>query len=401
LHSSAEIILEEIRYDRDFITKGDFYIFGKNKMPSDISIISLKLASQIIRAIKTSSPDVIIPGHADNWLGSAIFRIAEQLAIPSGFALEIFYKSKKAVIIDSSTYNNSKLKIGEIPPSFPFTRTDAEAKALLPNHERHTFKGAKLEQTQFLRSLVAVLKSELKNLRELRWRRDNKLERWMLVDQVLPGVNFTRLILTKVRATYVSKRFPESEIDGIKQGTKPVCIVMLHMAPEAANLAFCKDYVNQLFFVEELKTYFGEHVDIFVKDHPYQQLGLRKISFYKKITQLTNGFIFRDSTFTELMNSRQNVYFATLHGSVTFHCAENRVTCIIGNQESFHRNLPYIVPLENLPQIDEFMSVDYLNAAKDSFNAHLLLNFLESQGQVVDYGDDVSGQMELAKKLMN
>ena len=402
LHVAAEIVLEEIRYDRDFITKGDFYIFGKNKLPQNINKIALELAAQILNIIKVSSPDVIIPGHADNWLGSSIFRIAEHLSIPVGFALEIFYKSKKAVVIDSFTYNNTAQKIGDMKlfPSKYHTNDEINPKEILSNHERHTFEGARIEQLAWIKSLIALIKSELKNFSELRWRKNNQLERWMLVDQVLPGVNLCRAVAQKVRENFVRVKFREIEISSIKQQGKPVCIVMLHMAPEAANLAFCKEYVNQLYFVEKLKKYFGDHVDLFVKEHPYQQLGLRKISFYKKVAALTNGFISRETGFRDLIKLRHKVYFATLHGSVTFHCSENKVICIVANEESFHRNLPYVISLKELPDISDFFTLDNLTYNEDSFSTLSLLSFLEDQGQVVDYLDDVSGQMELARKLM-
>ncbi len=402
LHLAAEIILEEIRYDRDFITKGDFYIFGKNKLPHNINNISLEIAAQILNVIKLSSPDVIIPGHADNWLGSSIFRIAEHLSIPAGFALEIFYKSKKAVVIDSFTYNNTAQKIGDMKlfsAGFP-TNDELNHKGILSNHERHTFEGARIEKLAWQKSLIALIKSELKNFSELRWRRKNQLERWMLVDQVLPGVNLCRAALRKAKEIYIRVKFREIEVSGIKQQGKPVCIVMLHMAPEAANLAFCKEYVNQLYFVEKLKKYFGDYVDLFVKEHPYQQLGLRKISFYKNLEALTKGFIFRETGFTDLIKLRHKVYFATLHGSVTFHCSENKVICIVGNEESFHKNLPYVFSLEELPDISDFLTWDNLMDNDDSFSTLTLLSFLEDQGQVVEYLDDVSGQMELARRLM-
>lgn len=400
--SISKILKEEIHFDRDFISDADFYTFGKNQLPRNLEVIEKELAAYLLWVIRETKPDVIIPGHSDNWIGCALFRIAELLSIPAGFALETFYMSGKALIINDFSYNNKTAPIERIISD----RKNIDRKSieiddgLLTENEKRHLKKELIEKKSPLGILSDLLKSELKFFEEWNWRRKNNLQRWMLVDQLMPGVNTTRFALRVFKRVYLSRRYPNLDTRKISVGEKPLCVVMLHMSPEAAQLAFCRDFVDQAVFVERLNTYFGGQVEMIIKEHPMQDLGNRKISMYRRISRLTIGFSPTNLTFAELLRLREVVFIATLHGSVTFHCAENAVTCILGSQHSFHKNLPFCVTLSSLPPFASFFSQMQGLEPKFKFSTAELWQSLENLGHVVDYVEDIGGQLELGRKLL-
>ncbi len=400
--SISKIIREEMHFDRDFISEADFYTFGKNQLPRNLEIIEKDLAAYLLWVISETKPDVIIPGHPDNWIGCALFRIAEVLSIPAGFALETFYMSRKALIINDFSYNNKSAPIGKIISDRKYVDSksiNTDSSLLIANEKTH-LKKALIEKKSPQIILRDLLKSELKFIKEWNWRRKNNLQRWMLVDQLMPGVNTIRFALTSCKRVYLSLRYPFFDVRKLSFGAKPLCVVMLHMSPEAAQLAFCRDFVDQAVFVERLNAYFGDQVEIIIKEHPMQEIGQRKLSMYRRISQLTIGFLPTNLGFAELLRLRKVVFIATLHGSVTFHCAENAVTCIIGAEHSFHKNLPFCITLNSLPPLTSFFAQLQGLEPKSKFSTAELWKSLENLGQVVDYAEDVGGQLELGGKLL-
>ncbi len=400
--SISRILKEELHFDRDFISEADFYTFGKNQLPRNLEVIEKDLAAYLLWVISETKPDVIIPGHSDNWIGCALFRIAEVLSIPAGFALETFYMSGKALIINDFSYNNKTAPIEKIISDrkyFDSKSIKNDSSPLIANEKSH-LKKVLLEKKSPHRILRDLLKSELKFFEEWNWRRKNNLQRWMLVDQLMPGVNTTRFALRVCKRAYLSRRYPFLDARRLGVGEKPLCVVMLHMSPEAAQLAFCRDFVDQAVFVERLSAYFGDQVEMIIKEHPMQDLGQRKISMYRRISRLTIGFLSSNLSFAELLRLRKVVFIATLHGSVTFHCAENAVTCIIGSEHSFHKNLPFCITLNSLPPFASFFSQLQSLGLKSNFSTAELWKSLENLGYVVDYAEDIGGQLELGRKLL-
>lgn len=399
LETLADIIGEELNFDRDFLTHGDFSLIGRNSSPKNLALESRFIASKIAEVIETVNPVAIVPGHPDNWLSSAMFRIAKTYGIPTGFALETFYGSRKALIIDDFSYNNSKVPIGlfESKIANKLVETSGSESILEANEHFHLSFG-NIPAKSFYTYLRNLAVTEAKSVFEIFWRTQRGLERWMLVDQVLPGVNTLRFIQRNLFSRVRKLRyFKELDLPDSKNGRKKG-IVFLHLSPEAAQLTFCREYVNQVEFVKRIISMFGREVDIYVKEHPLQEIGYRSKNFYKELIEAGAQLIPINSNFNEISQLPGLKFIATLHGTVAFHCAENKIFCVLGEEKSFHKNLPYTKTLSTLNK-NEILFPD--TTVPIEFSVNEMWEFLEKSGVVIDYRNDISGQLQLARVLVD
>jgi hypothetical protein len=356
------------------------------------------IALRIAEIIETVEPVTIIPGHPDNWLSSAMFRIANLYGIPTGFALETFYGSGKALIIDDFSYNNSRVQIGLVESNLADTIVkNSVAESILNSNENFHLGYRNFWLKNFLINLRNLPLSEIKSVLEIFWRRQRGFKRWMLVDQVLPGVNTLRFIQRNLFSLFRKLKYFENLKLPDSMNRREKCIVFLHLSPEAAQLAFCREFVNQIEFVKRIVAILGQEVDVYIKEHPFQEIGYRNRNFYKELIKLGAKFVPLNSNFREISQVPGLKFIATLHGTVAFHCAENKISCILGDDKSFHKNLPYTTTINIL----EGNTVVSDTAEPIEFSVNKMWELLEKSGVVIDYRDDLSGQMQLARVLVN
>jgi len=396
----AKIFKNEINFDRDFIKYGGFGFIGRNKLPSNLHEISTHISTKIVHLLIELKPTCILTGHCDNWIGTMMFRVGEMFNIPTGFALETFVDSGKALVIDRFSYNNSRMKP---TPKF-FSNLSSTQRAIPPAHsmleqnEKSHLSGEMFEKKNRIAQFRDLVMSEIKAPREFFWRIKNGYARWMLVDQVLPGVNLLRSIqsnFNRIINYFFYRMFTSKNLKNIN---KPICIVMLHMEPEAAQLAFAREFIDQLKFVEQLNQLLGDTFDIYAKEHPGQDLGLRKLNFYWRLRAQTKGFISRETGFLEMAESSEQVTFATLHGTVAYLCAENKKVCILGSDHSYHGKIPGSIHFSELVDSRDLLQrMIELNASISSFGTTMLWDEWDKEGLIVEYPSDTVGQLKLIK----
>ena len=389
---------EEIIFDRKFYRNKGLKLPNFQKPPSDLELMQISLRiSQIISRV---SPSYIGLGHPDNWIGNLIGRIADDLCIPNGYAYELsiinnlffnsYGHSNNHPNIDSRYFTN--FNDGPIIPLKAINRSISRKDPRVYGSNPKLFFG----------KCKDILQREWHAFKLLLKRKKAGTGLWQYADHWLPILSLLKFWSIKILGFWTRYRLRRWEHVGWNKfvnSKKPRCLVFLHAEPEAAVLFFGRKLGNQAEFIKLIRERLGTGFEIYVKEHPDQNLMLRSYNYLREIKNLATGFVPREINISSLV--REIELIATLQGTIAIEAAEIGIAVILGVDQTWISNLPSVLELTNpdFPELLQGMleNTHSLNLNGIDFNFEQFLPRMLSDLVLVTAGEDIEAQVKVAR----
>jgi hypothetical protein len=389
---------EEIMFDRKFYRNETLRLPNFQKPPSDFELMQISI--RISQIMSTVSPSYIGLGHPDNWIGTLIGRIADDLCIPNGYAFELSILNN--LFFNSFGYSNNNPLI--VPSYFTNINDDpiVPVPAIELSMNRKDPKVYTSNRKPYVQRFTDITQREWHAFKLLLMRKRVGNSPWQYADHWFPILSLLKFWSMKMLGFWNRYQLRSWEQMGwIKfvNSTKPRCLVFLHAEPEAATLFFGRKLGTQAGFIKLLTQRLGNDFEIFVKEHPDQNLMLRRHNFLKEIKGLSAGFLPRELKLSLL--AKEVELIATLQGSVAIEAAEIGSVVVLGVDNTWISKLPNVVELTspNLPKLLQSLSEKTCPLLPDgnTFNLEQFLSPMLSDSVLIAASGDVEAQIKVAR----
>lgn len=398
LSSWTDWAKEEIMFDRKFYRKQGLRLPNFQKPPSDLELIQIPL--RIFQIISHVSPSYIGLGHPDNWLGNLIGRIAEDLCIPNGYAYELSVMSN--LFFNSYGHSNNH------PNLDPRYFTDFNNEPIIPLQAINRSISRKDPRVYgpyrklFFERCKDIAQREWDAFKLLLKRKKAGTGLWQFSNHWFPILSLLKFWSIKISGLWTRhrlRRWEQIGWDRFVNSKLPRCVVFLHAEPEAAVLFFGRKLGNQAGFIKLIRERLGADFEIYVKEHPDQNLMLRSYNYLREIKNLSSGFIPREIKLSRLVGEVDLI--ATLQGTIVIEAAENGIVVILGDDQSWISNLPNVLQLtnQNFTELLQGM-LEKTNGKKldgNNFNFEQILSRMLSDSVLVTAGEDIEAQVKVAR----
>jgi hypothetical protein len=389
---------EEIMFDRKFYRDKSLILPNFQKPPSDLELMQISI--RISQIMSTLSPSYIGLGHPDNWISTLTGRIADDLCIPNGYAFELSILNNYFFNSYGHSNNNPHLN-----PRY-FTNINDDPIVPLPAIElsmsRKDPRAYPSNRKPYVQRFMDIMQREWHAFKILLRRKKDGTGSWQYANYWTPILSQLKLWSMKIMGfwnRYQLRSWEQIGWDKFVNSTKARCLVFLHAEPEAATLFFGRKLGDQAGFIMLLRKRLGTDFEIFVKEHPDQNLMLRSYNFLKEIKGLSAGFLPREMKLSLL--AKEVELIATLQGSITIEAAEIGSVVVLGVDKTWLSNLPNVVELTNpnFPELLQGSSEKTCRLLPDGniFNLEQSLSRMLSDSVLIAASEDVEAQIKVAR----
>lgn len=352
----ANILREEISYDRQFITESDF-LKGETFSTHDIDFD--EIVSRMISIIEYVNPKYVMLGHPDNWIATTMARICEIKKIPCGYALEILPSSNLFFSSFGLALNNPRIRnirgIESTNTIDGYSKQEFPLENLLVGRIRQSLR----ENTGFFSRITLTVSRLVKKEISLfvllvadNW---STKERWKYIyrprfifDSFYRGKRFVNYVFTQLYLRHLEKR-------GVKcfgsLTSENRISIFLHSGPEAAQLWYGRNYVNQIALADKVARDVRDKRVIFIKEHPAQDLRFRDITFYRELSK--RGYCFIPREYSLSKDFEESDFIISINGSVALEAAFRGISCFLADEDHWYTLFPSVFPLSHILEILE------------------------------------------------
>jgi len=335
----------------------DYSSFRKTQRYSDLTLDEVyRVVTPYINALDylvRERVDLVIEGLADNFMTSVAGKIANHYHKKFVMAYMYYWWGNGLLMVDRTDQTSS---IVDKEYQYYLERQEQLDRAMLDS-----FYGRQVLQPFFpnnytLRSRIAQLFNRYHSYEPLSFRN------WIL----------RRLawMLSKLRI----KLFIPFER---KLKPEPFILFPLHVTPEATLLGGAPELADQFSLIKNLSMNLPAGVFLYVKEHPYQQMGLGlDYSFYKRLQSLPNVRLYSASVSAESMYCNSNCLAVTvITGTVGLEAAIKKKPVFIFGRPIYHAAECFVKPKD----WDEFFLIIKTIMNKEySFNEAALYAMLQA-----------------------
>ena len=329
-HISSESLLEFHDYEEKPEYSKFFYYFFQDRFINDMSELDAyvaidtnieeiwdafyRMVSFALRVLNKFKPDIIYCGAPDNYFSNLFISFAEEKSIKY-FWLEKSYHINGYTFFSKRGYSNDIFQKEIIYKPNKCENPENLFVKDVYNNGIISFKEKDIAK-RIIENLEYIMKNHIfSNL--------SKKDRLLIPYYSEYHLNFMNKIKRMFnRISYkIFIKHKEITIDELKRCSAKYKFVLfaLHYQPEAATLSLQPLYNDQYYLLKLIGDLLPPKYILLVKEHPLQDIGLRKRNFYKSIVNKRNVFIINKNTQTSKLIEELNIEkLITIGGTVGF-----------------------------------------------------------------------------------
>jgi hypothetical protein len=329
-HISSESLLEFHDYEEKPEYSKFFYYFFQDRFINDMSELDAyvaigtnieeiwdafyRMVGFALKVLNKFKPDIIYCGAPDNYFSNLFISFAEERGIKY-FWLEKSYHVSGYTFFSKREYSNDIFRKGTICKPNGSKNLENLFVSDVYNNSNISFK-----EKDIVKKIIENLEYIMKNYIFSSMNKKDRLLIPYYSEYHLNFMNKIKRIFNRISyKVFIEHR--EMTIDGLKRRSAKYKFVLfaLHYQPEAATLSLQPLYNDQYYLLKLIADLLPPKYILLVKEHPLQDIGLRKRNFYKSIVNKRNIFIVNKYVQTSKLIEKLNIKkVITIGGTVGF-----------------------------------------------------------------------------------
>jgi hypothetical protein len=181
----------------------------------------------------------------------------------------------------------------------------------------------------------------------------------------------------------------------------------LHINPEASTLPVAREYRDQLFFLQKIRTIIPDNIPIIVKEHPSYMSNnkfikppigrYRSKNFYAKILNTPNTIMLSSRVSSKEL-IKNSAIVASVNGSVVIEAFILNKLVLIG-ANSLYNYFPNTLLIHNIAKNQNLDKLDFernqkVKKMKNGFEDHIKSKIITTKNGIIENMDDFNNMLK-------